>query len=374
MSTFPSLTLTGPPHERGLAHGERFADEISANVEIYLDRFAYRGADEAAVRAQADEYVTLIEDEHERYAAEMRGVAEGSGVPLEDVAVLNARYEVMYGAFARQAEALDHDEGATRSAGADGCTSFGVLPSATADGHTYIGENWDWIAAVAPNTFVMDVRREDGPDHVAVTEAGIVGGKMGVNEHGIGLVVNGLVSEGDGDQPYRTPFHVRCREVLDAERFDQAIGAVISTDRACSANFLLGHADGELIDLETAPAEANYLYPDEGVLTHANHFEGGGVDSEFEKLVPHSLFRSPRLRRLLARERGQLDEAVLREALTDHFNRPASICRHVDESLPPQEQVQSNVSVVVDLTERRVAATNRPPCETDYDSFVVSGG
>lgn len=378
MPELPRLELTGTPRERGLTHGERFAGAVEENVEIYLDRFAHEGAEEATVRTQAERFVDLVADANADYAAEMRGVAEGSGVPLADVAMLNARYEVLYGAWAEEARSPSESDAASTgsepgSAGTDGCTSFGLQPEVTADGRTYVGQNWDWIAAVEPNTFVMDVRREAGPNHVAFTEAGIVGGKFGVNEHGIGLCVNGLVSAADGADPFRKPFHVRCREALDATRFDAAIEPILATDRACSANFLFGHAAGEVIDVEAAPESASHVYPEAGVLTHANHFEAAvGVESTFERLAPNTLCRAPRLRRLLRRAAPDVSVADAKAALRDHFNHPASICRHVDESEPPAEHTRSNASAIIDLEGRRMLATRGPPCESEYRAYEVA--
>lgn len=358
------LQLTGSPRERGLAHGETYRDEIRENVATYLDVFQHYGADEETVYEQAATFVDIIERENEDYATEMKAVAEGSGMDVLDVTVLNARYEVMYGAYTSAARSLDDD----RSPIPDGCTSFGVQPEVTADGHTYIGQNWDWIPEV--NVFVMDIRRDDKPDVLAMTEAGIVGGKIGLNEHGIGMLLNGLVTTGDGEQPFRKPYHVRFREVLDAERLDLAIAPLIELDRACSGNVLLGHPSGEMIDVELAPETANYLYPDDHILTHANHLEDRtNVDSEFEKILPDTLCRSPRLRRLLRRERGSIDLDVAKAVLRDHFGHPASICRHVDESVPAVERDRTNASFVMDLTERALYGTYGPPCESEYRRF-----
>lgn len=354
-----SLELVGTPYERGTAHGEAFADEIRTNVEVYLDRFDYHGADEETVREQAEEFVPFIEEVDEVYAEEMSGVADGSGVPIEEVAALNARWEVMYSALADEAAEID------------GCTGFGVQPEVTADGNAYMGQNWDWIPPI--ETFVMDVRRDSKPDMVVMTEAGIVGGKIGVNEHGIGMTVNGLISEGDGEDPYRKPMHVRFREAMDAERLDTAIRPLITGDRAVSANVILGHAAGEFVDLELSPTTVNHLYPEDGILTHTNHFEDDRVESEFELLLPDTLCRAPRMRRLLSRQAGDIDVDLLQGALRDHFGRPASICRHVDEALPERERLQTDGSYIVDLQGRQLLATRGPPCESEYRTFGVAG-
>lgn len=355
-----SVELTGSPYDRGMVHGEEFADEVRTNVEVYLETFDYHGADEATVREQAEEFVPYIEEVNESYFTEMEGVAEGSGVSIEEVAMLNARWEVMYSALADEADEVR-----------DGCTGFGLRPEVTADGHSYMGQNWDWMPDI--ETFIMDLRREDAPNMTIMTEAGIVGGKIGVNEHGIGMTVNGLISEGDGEDPYRKPMHVRFREAMDATRLDTAIKPLISTDRAVSANVILGHTEGEFIDLELAPEHVNYLQPEDGILAHTNHFEGGGVTSTFETLLPDTLCRAPRMRRLLEQHAGELGVETITEALRDHFGRPASICRHLDDDIPERERMQTNGSYVIDLTEQRLYATRGPPCTTEFQAFEVAG-
>jgi isopenicillin-N N-acyltransferase-like protein len=377
---FERIVLTGSPAERGREHGERFAEAVASNVELYRERFAHEGVDLDSIREHAAEYVDVIERESPGYAAEMRGVAEGSGVPLADVAMLNVRWEVIYPAWKDRTEAETGgdagtgDEPADRrdSPPADGCTSFGVAPPATADGRTYVGQNWDWLASVADNLFLMEVRRDDAPDMLAMTEAGIVGGKIGVNEHGIGIAVNGLISGDDGANALRKPYHVRFREVLDADRFDDALRPIVETDRVCSANVLLGHADGEVIDLEAAPNLVNTVYAEDGVLTHANHFETDAVESINERRSPSTLYRGPRLTRLLAAEADDgIEPGDVQAALRDHFGKPSSICSHVDESVPEIEYGQTNASFVIDLEGRRLLGQRGPPCEGEYREYAL---
>ena len=362
----PSLTLTGTPYERGVKHGEAFTAEIAKNLEIYLDTFEHKGSSRDVVYEQAAKFVPLIEAENESYAEEMRGVADGSGRTIEDITILNARYEVMYSAFKSVAD----DLGVTKP---DACTAYGIRNTRSENGHTYLGQNWDWMPGL--ETFVMDVRQDDNPDYVAMTEAGIVGGKIGVNEAGIGMTLNGLVTQNDGEDPFRKPYHVRFQEIFNAERMDSAIGSLIVDDRVCSANVIIAHESGEMINLELAPERANYIQPDEdGLLVHANHVEDTAtMDSEFEKLIPDTLCRAPRLRRLLREGTGKISESSIEAALSDHVGYPNSLCRHPDENEPELDQLETGGSYIMDLTEKRLRGTNGPPCQHEYIEFNVGG-
>lgn len=357
------------PFQRGVTHGREFEAAIDHNLETYLDRFEHNGVDQETAREHAAAFIPLIEEANEDYLAEMEGVADGSGCSLEDVALINVRYEILFSAYAAQTN--DGAEVESMAPEADGCTAFGVQPEVTADGCPYIGQNWDWIPAV--ETFLMDIRRPDGPDALSLTEAGLVGGKFGLNEHGIGYVVNGLVSANDGQDPRRRPSHISHYEMLNADRLSTAISAIISGPSPCSGNVLLGHPSGELIDIESTPDEAYYLYPEAGILTHANHFETEGVTGSFEQLTPDSLCRGPRMRRLLEQHSGAIDVETMQTVLRDHFDKPGSICSHVDPELPDHEVGRTNASVIMDLTERRLLLTHGPPCESAYTAFAVGG-
>jgi isopenicillin-N N-acyltransferase-like protein len=181
--------------------------------------------------------------------------------------------------------------------------------------------------------------------------------------------VNGLVTPEDGENPFRKPFHVRCREVLSADRYDRALEPLVSTPHACSANFVLGHRDGEAIDVEASPSRVGYLHPTDGIVTHSNHFRTEGFCSRMERQLPDSLYRARRLRRLLSRPtRGATVDDVT-DALGDHFGRPASICRHVDESAHRHERTRTDVSVVADLTDRCLYVARGSPCESSYQAY-----
>jgi isopenicillin-N N-acyltransferase-like protein len=370
MDRMQVLTVGDDAFERGEQHGRVFADAVAGNLETYLRRFEASGLDRDGAVAEGRLWLAAMEKQNPEYAAEMNGIAKGSGRSIVEIAILNARYELAFSLFGK--DAREREE--LLSVGPDGCSTFGLMPDITADGHTWLGQNWDWLEGVHGRCLVLRVKRKHASSFVCLTEAGIVGGKMGVNEVGIGLVENGLASNLDGSNPYQKPFHMRCREILEADRFDDAMRPVLDTKRTCSANFVIGHADGEIIDLETSPDHVTYVYPERGIVTHSNHFIGfGHGQSQMEKVSPSTLYRAARLRRLLSEADSPVTFERMQEAARDTFGAPNGICRLPDPKLPAAKRTMTAAAVLIDLNARVMHVANGPPTTHAYHPYSLDG-
>lgn len=357
--TLPLIHLTGSAYDQGLQHGEALRERVRHNRDVYFERFAREvrlSREQVIVRAR--HALATIERAGPAYADGMRGVAEASGLPLDEVAALNVRYEILYYQFG--ANAL-----------ADGCTSFAILPESSANGHLLIGENWDWIPQV--RGALLHTVEPDGLETLTFTEAGIVGGKLGLNSAGLGLAINGLTTTDDDWARPVMPFHVRCYAVLRARSFDAAAEIIGGTPRACSGNFMLAQAPDRAIDLEAAPDALGVVPPTGGCVVHANHFERpdelGVVEPPDEK-VPHTYHRQRRLDALL---RAQLPVGIaqIQAALRDHLEHPYSVCRHEDPAEPPEEHYLTVVSAVMDLHALELHISDGPPCRSAYHTYSI---
>jgi isopenicillin-N N-acyltransferase-like protein len=354
--TLPLVDLSGEAFDRGLQHGAALRKQIAHNVAMYFDRFSSEGhlaADD--VRHRASQLRPLVETSFD-YFATLRGVARASDQQLIDVVMLNVRYELLY-----------YQYSVLPVGGPDGCTTFALLPSATSSGHLLLGENWDWI----PDVQGAVLRT---PETLSFTEAGIVGGKIGLNAAGIGLLVNGLLSTSDDWSRMVKPFHVRCFEILHtSSTLEAAAGVITSTRRACSTNFVLAEAPDRAVDVEAAPGASCSLGPSRGALTHTNHFlepEHLGVDEPRSERRPHSFTRLARMREMLDSQQPLGVEDV-QGCLRDHDNFPDSVCRHVHPDDPPAETCVTVVSAIMDLHERMLWLSDGPPCENGYDAFAL---
>ncbi len=366
--TFPHVRVEGGPRERGRSYGEQARDRVRRSIDAYREVFAaYAGWDWAAVTDHARTYETPIERFDPVYLEEMRGIAEGAGVDEADVLAINVRTEVMFAAKAREAGGQVGE-----------CSAFAVTPSRSADGHTLIGQNWDWLLHSADTVVVLGAQQPDRPDFVTVVEAGLLA-KTGMNSSGIGLVTNALVSDADRGEP-GVPYHVALRAILDAETISDAYAVLQRSSRSSSANYLIAHRDGQAVNIEGAPGDLHALFltfPDDGLLLHTNHFVSGRLEGRDVGLwvTPDSPFRLDRLRAQTG-SAPSLSLKDFRQALADHANHPSGICCHPDERWDRLEQGETVASVLMDLDARRMWLAEGRPCtapysELDYSAFLA---
>jgi len=341
------------PLARGRAYGEAARQRIRDILEVYAEQFALvtgesweEIVDRGRVHlAPARQYAPdLIE--------EVTGIAQGSGRSFEEIFLLNARSEIVFGAKALGLE----------------CTSLLALPQATIGGETLLAQNWDWLSRVKGLQVMLKIAgRGEVPPLVTFTEAGQVA-KIGLNGAGLGLVVNNLTS----DQPRPgVPWIFIARRVLEASHLTQALGLVLSAQRAHSINFMLALAAGEGVDLETSPVEEHVLWPENGLLVHTNHFLQAG--QRFRDLKPlrdawpSTYLRLRRAGQGLAARWGRLDEAGLREVLSDHFDRPFSVCAHPNPSQEPVRRMETCLSIILNLSARRILFCPDNPCRGEWE-------
>jgi isopenicillin-N N-acyltransferase-like protein len=275
---------------------------------------------------------------------------------LEEIFLLNARSEILFSAKALGLE----------------CTSLLALPEATANGSTLLAQNWDWMPAARDCQVRLEISGRAGiPPIVTFTEAGQLA-KIGMNGAGVGLTVNNLAS----DQPRAgVPWIFITRRILESGSFARALGAVLNAPRAHSMNFVIAHAMGEGANLETAPVDEHVLWAEGGVLAHTNHYlQQSARFRDLKPLwdaYPSTYLRLRRASQGLASARGKIDVGVLQEILRDHMDRPYSVCMHENMELPLVERSATCLSIVMDLTARRIHLAVGNPCEAAYETLDV---
>jgi isopenicillin-N N-acyltransferase-like protein len=358
MTRLPLIEIAGPPRERGRQYGEQAREQIERSIAWYSEQFsATASLSWDVVLANAPRWEPLVEAYLSEAVEEMRGIAEGSGFRYEEILALNGRGELSAGnPFAEENE---------------GCSSYSILPEAAGDGHAYCGQNWDWRSAILDTVVMLRIEQPGLPTIVMQVEAGQVG-RQGANSAGIGLNANGLGARFGSKLGMPQPY-IR-RKILNAWDMNEALEAVFRSQQALCTNLLFSHRDGFAIDLETTPGRHGWGYPTDGVLVHTNHFRyfvPKQIEGTYRYTSPDSLYRAERIERVLARSReaatGETMRTLIREALSDHFGHPDSVCNHPNENDPWWDQNETVASSVVDLTTGEYWIAHGQPCENDYE-------
>jgi isopenicillin-N N-acyltransferase-like protein len=343
------------PLKRGEAYGESVRTKIEKILGVYSEALGVRTGDTwDKILRHGDVYQTHAREFAPALIQEVEGIARGSGRSFDEIFLLNARSEILFG---------------TKALGLE-CTSILALPGATVQGQTLLAQNWDWIADVEDCQVILEIRASvSTPPLVTFTEAGQVA-KLGLNGAGIALVVNNLTS----DSPRQgVPWIFIARRVLESTHLTEAIGQLLSTSRAHSINFLLAHAGGEGVNLETAPVEEHVQWPEQGLLIHTNHFLQ--PCSRFRDLKPirdphpSTYLRYRRASHVLGAKIGCIDEELLKKVLSDHFDKPFSVCAHPTPGQDPLDRMKTCLSVVINLTKMKVHFCPGNPCQGKWNSI-----
>ncbi|HLR15580.1 MAG TPA: C45 family peptidase [Bacillota bacterium] len=349
------LNLSGTPHEIGLQHGELAKEEVMYSLDSYEKLFFHDvGITWKEARELAKQHVPAIEKTNIDLIQEMEGIAQGSSMDFEDILTLNARSEI----------ALTQNK-------SDGCTSLAVLPPTSEQ--SFLAQTWDWRSAQSRSLIMTKIKQQHAPNIHMVTEGGIIG-KIGLNEHGLGVCLNALRANISSNE---LPIHLGLREVLNSRDIYEAEGKVIDGQLGSSANFLIAQDDEDLryaVNLELSPTSYDKKETHTSYLYHTNHFCSTDVANNIGKerlnTTENSYNRIDRMGALIQGSTAgnkTVTESVVKGWLSDHENDPNTICRHKQEGTSDYTDTITAFAVIMDLRGRNMYLMEGQPCDPIHE-------
>lgn len=345
------IEVEGSAYEIGLAHGREGKSEVLRSIETYKHMFeTYANLSWETAKQRSRYYIDAINAFDGDLMDEVRGVADGAGVSVEDILALNTRSEVI---MTNKVSPMS-----------DGCTSMAITPEASLNKETLLGQTWDWKLSQLEAILVLKIKQKNKPAITMLTEGGIIG-KIGFNSAGIGVCLNALGAVGN---PQGLPLHIVLRGILNSSKLSDAIQKINSMPNACAANYLIASACGEAMDVEKAPTDFNVLYPEQGIMVHTNYFltRMNSVEDLGRLIFPDTYLRQGRANKLIRKSNGKITEQVMHEVFSDHADYPDSICRHIDTDEEVRLQMCTVFSVIMNLTQRKMKVLLGNPCENEY--------
>lgn len=342
------VVAQGSPYERGVTIGRAMADSASRSVAFNRRYAEAHGLDREALDAILAPYLDASRSAFPHLVEQIRGVAEGAGLPFLDLFFANA-FEEVYGIV----------ELATPSpVPLERCTDV-VL---RAPGHTLLGHTEQWYAGDEGAPIVVLDLPDAGPAVLAPMAAGALA-VTGINEHGAAF---GAMSLSATDERVGVPRALIARDVLDAHDPDDAIARATRPGRAGGYSYLAAFPGGRAFAIETTAASEAILERD----THTNHALDPVVGSVACAASQGSRSRLDRVHTLAASAEPTLDG--MRSVLSDHDGHGQAICVHPD----PADGDDGDTILFAMICEpetRSMWVAPGHPCTTPFEAFALSG-
>jgi hypothetical protein len=238
---FSLKVFAGSPRERGRAYGKQFASAIDEFLqrEVYK-AFTDRPSSKDAMLRYAAACGAEVKKLSPALAEEVEGIAEGAGKTPEEL-VLMSLHEELY----HKSPLPMHGH----------CTAVAAGPPTTSDGHTYVGQTWDWMQSVAGMSSLNLLQRKDGPSLLAYGFPGLWVG-AGINSAGLALCwTSAALGDGKHGAGPRVgiPSYLLLTHLLYQESLDDAISEAKRAKQAGWFTFVIADSKGRLANIEGSP-------------------------------------------------------------------------------------------------------------------------
>ena len=276
------VVVSGTPYAMGFAQGRLMREEAVACMGRFLDGALASGEERLQIPSLDEAWATVAPFTDPRFVAELQGLADGAGVPVE---------------MFRRAHMIPVVSDYA-------CSGVAAWGPATKGGDLFQFRNLDFTTTVGLQDYptIVVYLPSPGLPHVNVTFAGCIGCNTGMNAVGIVLGEKGEAPWDDFPFDLRgAHFLSMFRTILyDARTLEQAIGIMRATPRIKKYYWYLG--DGKI----PAAVKIKAFAPDLLIW-------GGGDprDELVPNVLPHCVYQTmdnPVAFQTLADAQGQIDE------------------------------------------------------------------
>lgn len=350
-TALPIIECSGSEYEIGQQYGEQARNNLQCAVGLMyrsMKLMPYQAGQDAVSRASR-KYLDNVRSFDPEALDRVKGMAEGSGIPFDDIFALQCYSELF-----------------VNYPGIVGmCTSFGVTGHATKGGRTIFGQNVDWH----PDSTIdlVRIRRRDGSRLFCIMLNGY--GGFYLSSRGFGNCAN-LTLCPPAAVSNHIPFAFYQYHAMTRNTAQESMDVLRRTSRGVGY-IHIADKSGFIAGIESVYDDCTILEPKDGVLVHANHYETDKYrkgDAAYT-YIPHSFTRAERLRQLIAGSHGALTPEKMMLFLEDHQGLPNSLCRHVDPALPAVFASLSRASWIMLPDEGKLFLAAGPPCEYAYVEY-----
>ena len=246
------VELSGSARDRGRAHGEELRPDIADGMERWRGALARDVGDPAVYlkRFLTDtDHLSAIERDTPELMDEVRGIAEGAGIPFVDCLA----YQLMDEEWRYRTDVVMNR-----------CSGIGVFGERT--GSTLLAQNMDLPAHYDGSQVLLRIR-EGGTEALVFSAAGMIA-LDGCNAHGLGICCNTLAQLRTSPDGLPVAFVVRA--VLACTTLDDAVRFVKGVKHASGQNYLVG-GPTRVVSLECSADSVREYQTHPTRVLHTNH-------------------------------------------------------------------------------------------------------
>ncbi|WP_349962788.1 C45 family peptidase [Rhizobium sp. ZPR3] len=290
-----SIEIAGAPFEIGLQLGRHGAEAAHAHL---IRTHAWAHVTDSKNRDSVQAARKLTETRFPHYFEELRGLAAGLELPLDDVFAWNCRGDIW-------------------AMSPDGCTTV-QIPGA----EPIIAHNEDGDPGLRRGCALATVRPSKGRAFTAfVYPASLPGHTFAVNDAGLVVTVNNIRSRETGEG---LPRMIVTRALLDCGSLDEAVERVNAAPRAGAFHLTLARSgEADILSLEFTHKHLS-VQTVRRPSSHANHLIHEDIRTEQQVVTASSNSRQERADAMIAEADGSVDPLAI---LHDTTNKALPIHR-----------------------------------------------
>lgn len=377
------LHLKGSPYEIGYQHGVLLRDEINGGAAGYYADIINGGRDVPfsiktwLLRKYLEwkVYVPLEKSQPINILEELKGIADGSGVPYDVIFRANHHtgpLMVMTPVFAKENVEAFQKLGIPMGA----CSTFAALGENTSGGKTIVGRNTDYPGVKLWPKFqtILFVTPREGFSHVKIGTAGIILWNPGMNSEGIVVCPHYMVFDDIDPTGWCIPAFTD--EILrKANTLSRAEEILQNNPRGVSAGYVIisgKEKNAFAAELSTGKASIRPMKAGRIVMTNMGITEEKrAIDLTVRfSIMEHQPGRYRRLEQLLAMNKGIIDPALAAAFMGDHIQYTTGLERATGHIVGVSDNETSVVFSPEDLC-FWVADGPAPVCNNPFRGFSL---
>ena len=327
----PVIEVEGSNYDIGLTIGQTLKKQIKRLIQLEAKEYQKIGKEFSNYAEKSKPLIGYVNKYFPKYVAELKGMAEGSGIDVNAMFALGCEDEFLYNCTS-----------------VAGFSKEGII----------LGHNEDWLKDFTDSLYICKMR-----DSISLSYAGhLPGFCAGLTSKKLAFTENALEFKNCNSKGI--PLHFFTRAFLDAKKPSELIKLASMPNKMIGWNSLIVFGN-KIFDLEFAP-KGYALLKGNQYLAHTNHILDKNLKSQEREHSKDSSWRLEQANELL--RNNKFDFNLVKKILADHKHRPFSICCHEYEkkgAIP----YATLASVIINVRKNEFYVAHGNPCKAKYKKY-----